>query len=612
VKHKTKSKKLPLSERTKVRVPVSYGWDILNALNNDFSPFIGENEFNRVRVIARARDINKYLELSDDWGLQRMNHCDAYTFEKKCLYQLAALLKKFQFEGDEDARRSAAIDTFEAAELACLHYNHVGYKSLSQSDNPFVIHAYTYAMAFCRKVLGESPEAERITYWSRHGPGATLDTVRGLTSQYNKFEEWPYTVTSRAFGRGVSLISKDARWMGALENSYRQELHNSGVPNAFTVPLNWRTFWHDVLMMVDGNRITTVPKSVLTDRTIAIEPTINLFLQLGVDGFIRQRLKYWGIDLNDQEPNREQARIGSISGYYATIDMKAASDSISLKLCEQLLPTDWYDLLVDLRSPCGTYEKRSYSFSKVSSMGNGYTFALESLIFSSLIYGGLRALDHEELFSTCRIYGDDLIIPTEFADKIIHLLKCAGFQINIDKSFTKGCVRESCGADWFKGIPVRPVQLNAVPVNVNHLFNDHNRILKMLFHNFGADFESECISLILKWVPNEFKEFYGPISDEDTFTYLHSFTSRHMKYSGQYWRYKRLLRLPIAYSAKDFFFRKLMCYLRPGPQSLQAGKGSVFDPCSRKRSRVSIQNSAASNWQTEYTSPFYSRPHSRS
>lgn len=81
---------------------------------------------------------------------------------------------------------------------------------------------------------------------------------------------------------------------------------------------------------IQANRLTFVPKSWKTDRTIACEPVGNLSLQLAFDAFCKERLRKEGIDLSDQTRNQGLSIQGSINGSYATIDLKAASDTLSL------------------------------------------------------------------------------------------------------------------------------------------------------------------------------------------------------------------------------------------------------------------------------------------
>ena len=93
-------------------------------------------------------------------------------------------------------------------------------------------------------------------------------------------------------------------------------------------------------IIVEGNTVTTVPKNAKTNRVIAIEPDWNMFFQLGLGRAIRRRLRHkfgvlqpWSGSVNSQ-----LAKAGSIDGFLATIDLKAASDTVSLALVEALIP----------------------------------------------------------------------------------------------------------------------------------------------------------------------------------------------------------------------------------------------------------------------------------
>lgn len=79
--------------------------------------------------------------------------------------------------------------------------------------------------------------------------------------------------------------------------------------------------------------------------------------------------------------------------------------------------------------------------SKISPMGNGFTFELMSLILASVC----RVLDGDS-----SVFGDDIIIATDQAERLKELLTEVGLQVNNDKSFTSGPFRESCGGNYHK------------------------------------------------------------------------------------------------------------------------------------------------------------------
>lgn len=244
--------------------------------------------------------------------------------------------------------------------------------------------------------------------------------------------------------------------------------------------------------LVRGNRFTTVPKDGKTDRGIAIEPLGNLFCQLGWGRILKKRLGRVGLHVqrfgghiqlepesqsrryNDgQAIHRDLARLGSLGGGWATIDLSDASDTVSLELVRRLLPDDWFRVLNSCRSPFTLARGKWVRLEKFSSMGNGFTFELETLVFCALAcaVSGLKpGVD-------CFVYGDDIIVPERTAADVLAILRFSGFIPNEKKSFTKGRFRESCGGDYFDGIDVRPVFIKKTELSVVEMMELHNNLL---------------------------------------------------------------------------------------------------------------------------------------
>ncbi len=209
----------------------------------------------------------------------------------------------------------------------------------------------------------------------------------------------------------------------------------------------------DPIRIVEGNVVFTVPKSNDIDRAAAKEPDFNMFFQKAIGTHVRRKLSKVGIDLNDQSRNQELARLGSIDGSLATLDLSSASDSVTWKLILELFPPKWASVLFDLRSSRGLIDGKWHEWATMSTMGNGYTFEIESLIFwaiarSCAYYFGCPG--------TISVYGDDIIVPTKLARPLMNVLGFCGFIVNPSKSFWEGNFRESCGAHWYRGIDVKP------------------------------------------------------------------------------------------------------------------------------------------------------------
>lgn len=328
-----------------------------------------------------------------------------------------------------------ALDSFIAAEALCFRTN----RRLSSSyDTPTLgISGDSLIETARRKIaglLGDFSWDEAAERFSFSG-GATTRLRRSNGDAYYKFQGKPET-TRRAAILGLCCIKSVPLWADQMRTDYGDD------------PTQWVT-------VVSGNRITTVPKNAKTDRTIAIEPDLNMYLQKGIGGVIRQRLRRVNVDLNDQSLNQRLACIGSVTGKLATLDLKAASDSVSIELVRRLLPFDWFEAMDLVRSHEGTMPSGEVvTFQKFSSMGNGFTFELESLIFWALCSSVTDScLDFEHPVA---VYGDDLVVPVSAAGFCEELLSYCGFDLNFEKSFVAGPFRESCGKHYFRGVDVTP------------------------------------------------------------------------------------------------------------------------------------------------------------
>ncbi|DAD52752.1 TPA_asm: RNA-directed RNA polymerase, partial [ssRNA phage SRR7976325_15] len=235
--------------------------------------------------------------------------------------------------------------------------------------------------------------------------------------------------------------------------------------------------------IVAGNKVVTVPKNAKTDRTIAIEPGLNVWIQLGIGRLIRSRLRSAGFDLNSDFKNQSFAYSGSINNDVATIDFSSASDTISRRLVEEILPPRWYTCLNAARSHFYNLNGFPILSEKFSTMGNGFTFELESLIFVSLALATCEFLGLD--LDKVSVFGDDLVLPSEAVPQLRQLCDHLGFKINSDKSFSDGPFRESCGSYFFQGVDVKPLFLKKGLYNAKDLYRFANSV-RSLAHRRNA------------------------------------------------------------------------------------------------------------------------------
>jgi hypothetical protein len=216
--------------------------------------------------------------------------------------------------------------------------------------------------------------------------------------------------------------------------------------------------------IVNSSRCNFVPKTRLVSRMVCVEPSLNMFYQLGLGTLLESRLRsQFGIDLRTQpDNNRRLAQDGSMTGRFSTIDLSSASDSISMALCKEIFPAWLYDLLSLLRVRYTDIDGVPVELHMMSTMGNGFTFPLQTIIFSCIIRASYRLNNipfkrNGVLNWAC--FGDDLICETSSFRSVARLLSILGFTMNSSKTFFEGPCRESCGADWFNGQPVRGVYI---------------------------------------------------------------------------------------------------------------------------------------------------------
>jgi hypothetical protein len=190
------------------------------------------------------------------------------------------------------------------------------------------------------------------------------------------------------------------------------------------------TFWGYTynFRKIHHNRVELVPKNWKTHRTIACEPEGNSALQLAFDSFCKRKLRSrLNTDLADQSRNQRLALEASVHGKLCTVDLKAASDRLALNVVHLLFPRGWVDFFLATRSPCWRHADGSYRpYHKLSSMGNGYTFTIETLVFAAVC----KSIGCKEW----SVYGDDIIVESEFFDALVDVLTYLGFEVNQEKS----------------------------------------------------------------------------------------------------------------------------------------------------------------------------------
>lgn len=380
-------------------------------------------------------------------------------------HQLACFLKKYEgLPGSTlEGRIQVALGKFRSSELMC--------QKMNSHYRPPTRGVLGWVFDSARRKIGECVgEIDfRSLDLSEHcgfGKGATFDTPRTRGDVYFKMGNLRPTATRGAIRPFAETLASFPSW----------EAYYASMGGA--------------IKLSRGARIDTVPKDSKQERVIGVEPHCNVFLQKGVGSVVRKCLKKFGIDLNHgQRLHQDLARQGSITGELATIDLSSASDSISLAVAFDLLPIDLFGLLLDLRSPEYLLDGEWHTCHKLSGMGCGFTFEVESLLFWGLAAACCEVVGVAG--RAARVYGDDIIVPTQACNLLFQALEYAGFTVNDEKSYTTGKFRESCGGQYYNGFDVTPVYCRRRFSDVGQLFWLANSLARKAWTALGRGYSRD-------------------------------------------------------------------------------------------------------------------------
>jgi len=334
------------------------------------------------------------------------------------LHQMFAFISRLTLKGLKDLE-SDAVDAYISTDMSLIE--------ASQDDREARIIEKWFPRD-CRHMLYDN-------WVPKHGPGAVSDIPNKIIA--DKYKHLGFDLRSRY------LLNK---------------LDDQCLPREGIIPD--RT-----------SRLICVPKSAQKLRTICAEPTSLQWIQQGF--FNALDLYFRGhpvlrrrIDLHDQEISRDLAWEGSIGGSLSTIDLSNASDSVSNSLSRC-----WFDktllreVLFSCRSTSVTLPNGSKHLQKkYAPMGSALCFPIECIVFSAIVEAAIENCGGRADRSIYRVFGDDIIVETEYAAAVIEELNRVGFSVNSIKSYYNSSgdyyFRESCGGEFLSGHDVAPIRLS--------------------------------------------------------------------------------------------------------------------------------------------------------
>lgn len=391
----------------------------------------------------------------------------------KCVRNVLMLFKKMRLSPEhEDKLHAAAVDSFYECDTKAGQV---------VIPDRLLVHIQRVSKLILNTLTNK--DVENAVY--RHGPGSVEEGYRA-NQKWKALSNslWKGDFDSSDFGFDVQTYSH-IRYQNTLhrvsDNDKPQDRKklsdrcggNNGLRrNLRGIPLF-------IGASRSRARLITVLKNSTSRRTITIEPMLNQFVQQGLNTLVRESIRECRVlsnclALSDQTVNQRLALEGSLTDDWATIDLKSASDLMSVKLVEAVFGHHgrFFDHMMDCRSSqVYSDRKEAEHLRKFAGMGNALTFPVQSVCFAAISIAAI--LDSEgsspSYWNTrrasrrIRVYGDDIIVSRKYAHQVVDWLHNFGLIVNVKKSFLEGNFKESCGVDAFKGVDVTPLYIKHRP-----------------------------------------------------------------------------------------------------------------------------------------------------
>lgn len=273
----------------------------LNISSRALSPFLEQVQTrtaHKLSSLLGANDWRGILSLSVD----PRAHDTALSYYREAV--VISLLRKMSTDVGGVDRRTPTVQKWLQGERDCFRSNErlspYLYGAFLEAQDMAILRFFQRVAKRIEAWIGPTPPSlDSANELGKFGPGATFCDKGRLTTVPDKITLKP-------------TLTRGALW--------------------YLLPWS-QTCWgritaqqHGEVDWCRGNRFTTVPKTGLIDRAIAVEPSINIYYQLAMGTSIRKRLKAsTGWDLKEAQPiHREMARKSSIDKSFCTIDLSNA------------------------------------------------------------------------------------------------------------------------------------------------------------------------------------------------------------------------------------------------------------------------------------------------
>lgn len=398
---------------------------------------------------------------------------DSVFFLRCCLYMMkkvrkdcsdAAILAEVESFREIDYALRAPSFTWDSDTLHCGVSGRVdlmdGYRStpdlVSDKDTcprPLI----KVCQAVSDRVISLFPELDWRMIDPKHGPGAVSDARTG-TDKF-QFHSWP---------KKLENLFPYSYFAQSREDMHLENDNDEMSPSLHEYP----------------TKLIAVPKTLKAPRLIASEPAAHQYLQHGIMRWLREHLPQplrTCIDFNSQEPSRVLCLEASKHGSLATVDLKAASDRLSLWLVERVFRTNPSVLQAFhasrtrwLTNATGVGPDFFMYLKKFAPQGSGVTFPTQSIVFAIMSIAAtmfalnlkVSTLGIKRASKLVRVYGDDIILPSVAVPYLADLMAHFELKINASKTHWTGHFRESCGMDAYLGHSVTPLYVRDLKLDI--------------------------------------------------------------------------------------------------------------------------------------------------
>lgn len=262
-------------------------------------------------------------------------------------------------------------------------------------------------------------------------------------------------------------------------------------------------------------KVVLVPKDSRGPRLISAEPLEYQYIQQGLAGVVVPLLENHPftkghVNFTDQGINQSLALRSSESKFFATIDLKDASDRVSTELVRRVFAKT-PDLLRALLATRSTATRlpngQIIELNKFAPMGSAMCFPVQATIYWAICVVALIADGYtpRRAISLVYVYGDDILVPTSSYETVVGALEAAGLLVNSRKCYRKSSFRESCGMDAFFGVQVTPLRLHTLFV-----YSPNGESYAAHVHAVNA-FRQRGYSRTSDFLLSEIEHVYGPV-----------------------------------------------------------------------------------------------------